>query len=179
MRVKPVPDPPLVANLEFANDKTNYFVGSIRTVSIASITAFYCLVGDEEYKPVKAVALLADSSSGGIKIAGLSMSLVTDRMKVIVNLALQNEESEVALDIGQEVNRKNPDPKDIKTKGFNILNLLSSGQDSDAAGKWEQLSNSDRQSTLQQYEQAEGHREARGIRDVWEVFNDAAGFCAL
>ncbi|KAF9065862.1 hypothetical protein BDP27DRAFT_1269169 [Rhodocollybia butyracea] len=67
--VKPVSEPPLVANPEFANEQTDYFVGSISVfnkhpvssqepVSIASVTAFYRLVGDEEYKPVKAVALL-------------------------------------------------------------------------------------------------------------------------
>jgi len=48
-----------------------------------------------------------------------------------------------------------PDPQDIEP--FNMVNLaflLSSGNGSDVAGKWEQLSDSDRQSTLQQYEQA-------------------------
>ncbi|KAF9072641.1 hypothetical protein BDP27DRAFT_1417986 [Rhodocollybia butyracea] len=65
--VKPISHPPLVANPEFANNASDYFTGSIsvfnkhasmESVSIASATAFYRFVGDEEYKPVKSVEVL-------------------------------------------------------------------------------------------------------------------------
>ncbi|KAF9072636.1 hypothetical protein BDP27DRAFT_1445624 [Rhodocollybia butyracea] len=67
--VKLMSDPPLVANPEFAISASDYFIGSISVfnkravssmdpVTIASVTGFYRLVGDEEYKPVKSVELL-------------------------------------------------------------------------------------------------------------------------
>ncbi|KAJ4501218.1 hypothetical protein C8R41DRAFT_806363 [Lentinula lateritia] len=67
--MKPVSDPPLVANPQYANPETDYFAGTISVfnkhkassmepISIASVAAFYRLVGEEKYQPVKSVELL-------------------------------------------------------------------------------------------------------------------------
>ncbi|KAE9402486.1 hypothetical protein BT96DRAFT_937140 [Gymnopus androsaceus JB14] len=67
--LKTLSEPPLAANPKFANGETDYFTGTISVfnkhpagslapISFSSVTAFYRLVGDEEYKPVKSVELL-------------------------------------------------------------------------------------------------------------------------
>ncbi|KAF9072638.1 hypothetical protein BDP27DRAFT_1360947 [Rhodocollybia butyracea] len=65
--VKSLSDPPLVAELAApAGDRftgsisvfNKHAVSSMESVSIASVTAFYRFVGDEEYKPVKSMELL-------------------------------------------------------------------------------------------------------------------------
>ncbi|KAF5364595.1 hypothetical protein D9758_005586 [Tetrapyrgos nigripes] len=61
--IKPVSEPPLAANPQFASTEKDYFTGSISVfnkhasgsnnpISIASVKAFYRLVGDETYRPV-------------------------------------------------------------------------------------------------------------------------------
>lgn len=69
--LKTVSDPPLTGQPQPGHWQNDYFtgtisvfnkhpVGSFQTISFASVTAFYRLVGDEVYKPAKSVDLLND-----------------------------------------------------------------------------------------------------------------------
>ncbi|KAF9481328.1 hypothetical protein BDN70DRAFT_831307 [Pholiota conissans] len=71
--LKAMSDPPLAANPEFANPKSDYYrgtvsvfnnnaAGSLNPVTIAGVSAEYRMVGDLEYAPVEACTVLGSDS---------------------------------------------------------------------------------------------------------------------
>ncbi|THU87901.1 hypothetical protein K435DRAFT_730379 [Dendrothele bispora CBS 962.96] len=70
--LKPVSDPPLVANPEFASTERDQFIGSVsvfnkhasgsnNSISVSSIKAFYRLVGDDTYLPADSFEFIEET----------------------------------------------------------------------------------------------------------------------